>query len=160
MTTDSTTIKDVLKESCLLINLGGTTGEEVIREMTSALQRECLISDADLAARVVLEREKLGSTGIGDGVAIPHGKMKGIGTILCAFGRSLKGINFQAVDKKPVHIFFLLLAPENVAGLHLKMLSRISRILRDPSFRKGIMEQGSAEDVYKDILEEDEKFSG
>jgi nitrogen PTS system EIIA component len=151
---------DVLRESCLVVDLKGTTREGVIREMTGVLQKEGLIGDANLAARVVLEREKLGSTGIGEGVAIPHGKMKGIDTILCSFGRSAQGINFQSVDKKPVHIFFLLLAPENAAGLHLKMLSRISRILRDPSFRKRIMEEGSVKEIYRDILGEDEKFSG
>ena len=109
---------------------------------------------------VILEREKLGSTGIGEGVAIPHGKMKGIDHILCAFGRSKKGIDFDAVDGKPVHIFFLLLAPEDSAGLHIQMLSRISRILRDPSFRKQLTEQGDDRDLYANIVEEDKKFGG
>jgi PTS system nitrogen regulatory IIA component len=109
---------------------------------------------------VILEREKLGSTGIGEGVAIPHGKMKGLDTILCAFGRSKKGVEFGAVDRQPVHILFLLLAPEETTGLHLRMLSRISRILRDASFRKRLMEQVDADKLYRDIVEEDKKFSG
>jgi nitrogen PTS system EIIA component len=153
-------IKDALRESCLIVSLRGGTREEVIGELTGALKEEGLIADADLAARVVLDREKLGSTGIGEGVAIPHGKMKGINTVVCAFGRSVKGIDFQAVDEKPVHIFFLLLAPENAASLHLKMLSRISRILRDPSFRARLLEDGAREGLYRNILEEDERFSG
>ena len=112
------------------------------------------------AIQVILDRERLGSTGIGDGVAIPHGKMKGLDRIVCAFGRSEKGVSFDAVDRKPVHIIFLLLAPEDSTGLHLKMLSRISRIVRDSSFRKKLMEEANAPQVYKDIVEEDKKFSG
>ncbi len=153
-------ISEALKESCCIVDLKGVTKEEVIGELTGALRDAGLVEDAALAAKVVLEREKLGSTGVGDGVAIPHGKMKGIDTILCSFGRSARGVDFDAVDKRPVHIFFLLLAPENVAGMHLQMLSRISRILRDPSFRRKLIEAGGPGEVYRDILEEDEKFSG
>lgn len=119
-----------------------------------------MISNVEAAVAVILEREKLGSTGIGEGIAIPHGKMKGIDRILCAFGRSKEGVDFDAIDKKPVHIFFLLLAPEDSAGLHIQMLSRISRILRDPSFRKHLTEQGDDRGLYADIVKEDEKFGG
>jgi PTS system nitrogen regulatory IIA component len=131
-------IGDVLREACVVADLTGETKEVVLTELVSALKQEGLIQDAGEGVRVILEREKLGSTGIGEGVAIPHGKMKGLDTILCAFGRSKKGVEFGAVDSQPVHILFLLLAPEETTGLHLKMLSRISR----------------------DIVEEDKKFSG
>ncbi len=153
-------MQDVLKESCVLADIKGGTKKEVLTELAGTLQRAGLIDDVEEAVGVILEREKLGSTGIGDGVAIPHGKMKGIDRILCAFGRSQKGINFDAVDRKPVHILFLLLAPEEAAGLHIKMLSRISRILRDPSFRKRLIEQDDSSHLYSDIVEEDKKFSG
>ena len=86
--------------------------------------------------------------------------MKGLESILCAFGRSKEGIPFDAVDRKPVQIVFLLLAPEDSAGLHLKMLSRISRILRDQAFRNKLTGEGNASALYKDIVEEDKKFSG
>jgi nitrogen PTS system EIIA component len=153
-------IGDALREACVVADLTGETKEVVLSELVSALKQEGLIQDAGEAVRVILEREKLGSTGIGEGVAIPHGKMKGLDTILCAFGRSRKGVQFGAVDHQPVHIFFLLLAPEETTGLHLKMLSRISRILRDASFRKKLMESMDADQLYKDIVEEDKKFSG
>jgi nitrogen PTS system EIIA component len=153
-------IGDALRETCVVADLAGETREEVLMELVSALQQEGLVRDAGEAVRVVLEREKLGSTGIGDGVAIPHGKMKGLDTILCAFGRSRKGVEFGSVDRRPVHLFFLLLAPEETTGLHLKMLSRISRILRDTSFRSKLVEQADADRLYKDIVEEDRKFSG
>ncbi len=153
-------ISDALRESCVVADLKGETKEEVLTELVSALRQEGLIPDVGEALKVILEREKLGSTGIGEGVAIPHGKMRGVETILCAFGRSKKGVQFGSVDRRPVHIFFLLLAPEETTGLHLKMLSRISRILRDASFRSKLVEQADADRLYRDIVEEDRKFSG
>ncbi len=151
---------DALRESCVIADLKGSTKEEVLKELTTAMKETGLIESVDEAVGVILEREKLGSTGIGDGVAIPHGKMKGLTHLLCAFGRSKTGINFDAVDGQPVHIVFLLLAPEDSAGLHIQMLSRISRVLRDPSFRKRLIEQGGDGDLYGDIVEEDKKFGG
>lgn len=152
-------IKDALKESCVIADLNGQTKNEILRELAVALKDAGLIADVDAAVEVILERERLGSTGIGDGIAIPHGKLKGLKTILCVFGRSIKGVSFDAVDREPVHIFFLLLAPEDSAGLHLKMLSRISRILRDQSFRRKLLEQTGQKNLYADIISEDEKFS-
>ncbi|HME41897.1 MAG TPA: PTS sugar transporter subunit IIA [Syntrophorhabdales bacterium] len=153
-------ISDALRETCVIADLKGETKEEVLRELVSSLKEMGLIENVEEAVKVILDREKLGSTGIGDGVAIPHGKMKKLQNVLCAFGRSSKGIAFGAVDGQPVHIFFLLLAPEESTGLHLKMLSRISRIVRDASFRKKLMEEANTPQVYKDIVEEDKKFSG
>jgi len=153
-------MKDALRESCVIADLKGGTKEEVLTELVSALKNAGLVQDVGQAVGVILEREKLGSTGIGDGVAIPHGKMKGLNRILCVFGRSKEGIDFDAVDGKPVNIFFLLLAPEDSAGLHIQMLSRISRILRDPSFRKRLIEEGDDRDLFANIVEEDKKFGG
>ena len=151
---------DVLREACVLVDLKGGAKEQVLKELVQALKAEGLVEDEEGAVRVILEREALGSTGIGDGVAIPHGKLKGLSSMLCAFGRSVQGVPFDAVDRQPVHIFFLLLAPEETTGLHLKMLSRISRILRDASFRRKLMEQVRAPELYREIVEEDRKYSG
>jgi nitrogen PTS system EIIA component len=148
-------IAEALHEACVITDIKGTTKREVIRELVEALRQANLIGDAEKAAKVIEDREKLGSTGIGDGVAIPHGKLKGLHTILVAFGRSSSGVDFEAVDGKPVHIFFLLLAPEDSASLHLKMLSRISRILRDPGFRRKLTELTDVHDIYRNIVEED-----
>ncbi len=153
-------ISDALRETCVIADLKGQTKEEVLKELVTSLKHAGFIESVDEGVRVILERERLGSTGIGDGVAIPHGKMKKLKSVLCAFGRSAKGIDFGAVDGQPVHIFFLLLAPEETAGLHLKMLSRISRVVRDAPFRKKLMEEVHAPEVFKDIVEEDKKFSG
>jgi PTS system nitrogen regulatory IIA component len=108
-------------------------------------------------AEVLLERERLSSTGIGDGVAIPHGKLSGLPGLVAAFGVSKGGIDFDAIDGKPTHLFFALLAPENSAGIHLKALARISRLFKNPAFRKAIIEAPSAEAIYNLIAVEDAK---
>ncbi len=150
-------IAEALQESCVLTDIQGKTKKEVIAELVDALRKAGLVDDAQKAAKVIEEREKLGSTGIGEGVAIPHGKMKGLKNILCVFGRSQKGVDFDSVDGKPVHLFFLLLAPEESASLHLKMLSRISKILREPAFRRKLTELSDMREIYRNIVEEDTK---
>lgn len=151
-------IEDILKESCVISNIKSKTKKEALFELVSTLKKVNLIEDVEKVVNIILERERLGSTGIGDGVAIPHGKMRGINNILCAFGKSKDGVDFDSVDRKPVHIFFLLLAPEDLASLHLKTLSRISKLLRDPSFRKRLMELTDSRDIYSTIIEEDGKI--
>jgi len=150
-------MEDILKDSCVIAALNGKTKDEVLLELVDTLKKVHLVEDTEKAVSVILEREKLGSTGIGDGVAIPHGKMKGLHSMLCAFGKSKEGLDFDAVDSKPVHLFFLLLAPEDSASLHLKTLSRISKLLRDPSFRKRLTELSSSREMYNAIIEEDGK---
>lgn len=150
---------EILKESTVICDIKGGTKKKVVALLASRLKTAGLINDIDPVVRVVMERESLGSTGIGDGVAIPHGKLGGFGQIMCVFARSRKGVDFDAVDGKPVHIFFLVLAPEDSASLHLMALSRISRILRDPSFRRRLLEMpDDARLLYQSIVEEDEKY--
>lgn len=115
--------------------------------------------DAQEMSRVIQERENLGSTGIGEGIAIPHGKMKDLNDFFILFGRSREGVDFQSMDNKPAHLFFLLLAPEDSASTHLKVLARISRLLMDGGFRKNLMEATSADEIYRIIVEEDNKYT-
>jgi PTS system nitrogen regulatory IIA component len=107
---------------------------------------------------VLLDREKLGSTGIGDGIAIPHGKLKGLESLVISFGRSRGGIDFESIDGKPVHIFFLLMAPESSTGQHLKALAKISRMLKDPEFRSDLMSAKNTEEIYRKIAEKDDSY--
>jgi PTS system nitrogen regulatory IIA component len=107
---------------------------------------------------VLIDRERLGSTGIGDGVAIPHGKIHGIEQPIISFGRSRKGLDFESMDGEPVHLFFLLVAPENSASIHLKALARIARILKNSSFRKVLIEARSRKEIYDIITQNDEDF--
>jgi nitrogen PTS system EIIA component len=152
-------LSEILQESFVVADIQGVTKEGILRELVEPLRRAKLIRDADSVVEIIMDREKLGSTGIGDGVAIPHGKMPDIDTVLCVVGRSRDGVDFDAVDHKPVHIFFLVLAPEGSAGLHLTALSRISKILRDQTFRKKVLDAAGAHDIYLNIIEEDEQLS-
>ena len=112
---------------------------------------------AEKLAEVLLDRERLSSTGIGDGVAIPHGKLAGLPGLVAAFGVSRAGVDFDAIDGKPTHLFFALLAPENSAGVHLKALARISRLFKNPSFRRAITEAADAQAMFDLITTEDAK---
>ena len=115
-------------------------------------------ADGQRLLQVLLDREKLGSTGIGDGVAIPHGKVPGLPALTASFGRSRAGVDFKSIDGKPTHLFFTLFAPENSAGAHLKALARISRIFRNPAFRESIMKAKDAAEIFRLISEEDAKY--
>lgn len=132
-------LKDFMDRDLLLPDLKSTSKPEVLREMISVLVRKWPDFDAEAAFRVLRDRESLGSTGIGEGVAIPHGKLQGLERIVLVVGRSTTGIGFDALDHKPCRIFFMVLAPEQVAGLHLRILASISRLLKDESFRAGFL---------------------
>ena len=150
---------DILKEPTVICDIEGGSKREIVTRLASQLKTAGLIRDIDPVVSIVMERESLGSTGIGDGVAIPHGKISSSGQVMCVFARSRKGVDFEAADGKKVHIFFLVRAPEDAASLHLMALSRISRILRDPSFRKRLLElPDDAGSLYQAIVEEDEKY--
>jgi PTS system nitrogen regulatory IIA component len=109
-------------------------------------------------ADVLLERERLGSTGIGGGIGIPHGKLKHLDRLIIGFGLSRKGVDFESLDGEPTRIFFLLMTPENSAGLHLKLLARISRILKNEPFKQRLLQAKTADEIYEIIKEEDEEF--
>ena len=150
-------IVEYMTEMDILPDLQATTREEVLREMVDHLHSAGKIKDVDKLVQILLDREMLGSTGIGHGVAIPHGRLGGLKEILLVFGRSEKGVSFEAHDGKPVKLFFLLVAPEDSAGLHLKALARISRILKNPECRAALLNSKDRENLYRIIREEDER---
>ena len=151
-------ITDILNQELVIADLTSQTKKGVLEELVSHLaQQEQKVNQEELL-RVLLEREKLGSTGINDGVAIPHGKLQNIDKLLALFGRSRKGIDFGALDGKPSYLFFLLVAPASSAGVHLKALARISRFFRDAEFRQKLIGASSLDDVFRAIDEEDAKF--
>ncbi len=151
-------IKQILSKQCITALLKSTTKEGVIEELTSLLAQSFPTLSQEETARILMERETLGSTGIGNGIAIPHGKLAHLDQIVAGFGRSLEGIPFDSQDGKPAHLFFVLLAPENAASLHLKALARLSRLLKDLHFRNKLMEAKDADQIYHEIITEDEKF--
>ena len=151
-------ILEFIDEKRIIPELTSTKKVDVIKELIASIATYEKKIDKEELLKVLLEREELGSTGIGDGIAIPHGKFKKINKIIAAFGRSFNGVDFKSMDGKMAHLFFLLVAPENSAGIHLKALARISRFLKDSSFRKKLMEAKGVIEILEVIREEDEKY--
>ena len=151
-------ITDFLNAARIIPDLKGKDKKSVLKEMADWLAAQDRFLNAKTLFDTLLEREKISSTAIGEGVAIPHGKAVGIRKVAGIFARSLQGVNFESLDGGPTHLFFVLLAPEDSAADHLKALARISRLLKDGSFRVRLMEGKTSEEIFAVIQEEDEKF--
>jgi len=151
-------IMDYLNEEWVISDLKGTDKPSILKELSNALVKPCQVTSVEELLQVLLDREKLGSTGIGEGVAIPHGRLKKLKKFFVSFGRSLKGVDFDSIDQKPSYLFFLVIAPENSAVDNLKLLGRIVTLLKEPSFKKRLMEAPSRRELFQVISEEDEKY--
>lgn len=151
-------IMDILVRDAVILDVAATEKRDLLVELSGALARCEPDIEAERLLSVLLEREELQSTGIGDGVAIPHGKMPGLSHLVASFARCRDGIDFESIDGQPSHLFFLLVVPEHSGGQHLKALARISRFFRDAAFRKALLEAESREDVFRIVEEEDAKF--
>jgi len=151
-------ITDLIKKEFIIEELKSKTKKEVLLELSEVFLRGDVTVDCDAMVEVLLDREKLGSTGIGDGIAIPHGKLPGLENLVVSFGKTIEGIDFDSLDGKPVHIFFLLMAPENSAGQHLKALAKISRMLKEKVFRKELMEAKTSDEIYNLINKTDKTY--
>ena len=147
-----------LKCEFIIEELKAVTREAVLAELAAVLTHAVSTVEQDEMVKVLMARERLGSTGIGDGIAIPHGKIGGLDDLMIAIGRSNKGVDFNAMDGKPVHLFFLLMAPENSSGQHLKVLARISRLLKDSVLRKKLMEAESPDELFNLLVEKDDRI--
>jgi len=150
-------IIDVLNTEAINVNLSARDKKGVLEELVAPVA-SAAGATTDQLVKVLLERERLGSTGIGSGIGIPHGKLKNMESLILGFGISRQGVNFESMDGRPTHIFFLLLTPENSAGIHLKLLARISRLLKNDAFKERLMQSQTAEDIIAAISEEDEDF--
>ncbi len=142
-------LADFLDRDLVLPELKARTKNEVLAELVAALGGKLPDLDAERTRQVLQEREHLGTTGIGEGVAIPHGKMEDLQEIVLVVGRSKAGVDFDALDFKPCTIFFLVLAPEQVAGTHLRILATISRLLRDESFRRSFLAAADRDELWR-----------
>ncbi len=150
-------LSQILDKNSIVPNLTSTTKKGIIEELATAVSNAAK-ADAKDIARVLLERETLGSTGIGGGIAIPHGKLSAIKEITIGFGLSKEGVEYDSLDNKPVHIFFLLITPENSTGGHLKVLAQISKLLKMEHFKDNLKSSESADHIFDIILEVDEEF--
>ena len=151
-------IMTYVTEDRVISDLHGADKLSVLRELSRPLVKACGLASAEELVQVLLERERIESTGIGEGIAIPHGRVKGLREFLVFFARSMKGVDFDSIDQKPAHLFFLILAPDNSATVNLELLSRVVTLLRDHSFRKRLMEARSPKELFQIIAEEDETY--
>jgi PTS system nitrogen regulatory IIA component len=152
-------IVDILPGEDLVADaLHGRTKPEVVRELAEYLVRHHDDISTDQLVEVLWERERLGSTAIGDGIAIPHGKLHGVKSVVAVFGRHLEGVDFDSLDGAPTRLFFLLVAPEDSVGQHLKALARVSRLLKDHTFRERLLAAADRSELFHLICEEDEKL--
>jgi PTS system nitrogen regulatory IIA component len=149
-------VLDFLQIDSVSTDLKSQSKQDVITELCQLLKSNGHIADDQAVVTSLLEREKLGSTGIGQGIAIPHAKCAALNKIVAALGVSKKGIDFDSLDGEPVHVIFLLVAPPDSSGLHLKALARISRLLKDKFFRQALREAKTSDEIQKIIREEDE----
>jgi nitrogen PTS system EIIA component len=151
-------IMDFVREELILPDLKARTKVPVLTELATHLASKVPGIDSDALVRVLVERERLASTAIGEGVAIPHGKYDAIGQLTACVGRAREGVDFESMDGQPTFIFFVLVAPQNSTGAHLKALARISRLFKDPGFRGKLMQAKDAADLFRVIANEDAKY--
>jgi PTS system nitrogen regulatory IIA component len=151
-------IEDILAQELVLPDLAARSKTDVLVELATAVSAVHPELERERLVQALEDRERLNSTALGDGVAIPHGKLPGIKRVFAAFARSRQGVDFHSLDGGPTNLFFLLVAPEDSAGAHLKALARISRLLKDASFRTRLLEAPDAATLYDIIREEDARY--
>ena len=151
-------ITDFLSVQTVIPTLASREKNAVLEEVADWLASAHPPLDKNRVLQVLLDRERISTTAIGEGVAIPHGKLPGVDRVIGVFARSPEGIDFASLDGAPTHLFFVLIAPENAAADHLKALARISRLLKDEVFRRQLMEAKTSQEIFQTIVEEDQKF--
>jgi PTS system nitrogen regulatory IIA component len=151
-------ISDVLERKTVIPNLQSRSKPDVIRELAENLASAYPNINDEKLIEVLMEREKLCSTAVDSGVAIPHAKLSGISGIIAGFGRSIEGIDYDSLDAKLTHLFIILVAPESSIGAHIQLLARISRIFKNPDLRAKLMTLDTQDEIYDSIIMEDAKL--
>jgi len=151
-------LKDILSEDAIKIPLEGREKRKIIEELVEMLARTRRIKDQGEVLKAVLDREAVMSTGVGDQVAIPHGKAEAAPEIVAALGITRQAVDFQSIDEKPVRIVWLLVGPPNQTGPHLKALSRISRLMHKSDFRERLLSSRTVNEALDAITREEEKY--
>ena len=151
-------ITDFLTPDRVIANLTEKEKSSVLKEMADQLAESEASLDAAQVLGVLEDREKISTTAIGEGVAIPHGKLPTVQKVSALFARSSQGVDFASLDGEPTHLFFTLIAPQDAAADHLKALARISRLLKDPDLRHRLLAAKTSQELYNIIANEDQKF--
>lgn len=151
-------VSELLKSEFVIPELKGETKEDIINELIDLFKNDLRVEDIEKVRTSVLDREKVMSTGVGKGFAIPHGKTNAVKEIVGAFGKIKDGIDYDALDGNPVQLVFLLVGKDNLISTHIKLLSRISRLMNKDDFRHRLTEANSADEIVKLFTEEEEHF--
>jgi len=151
-------LSELLTPECIISDLKAHDKKGALEELSQIITEQEPTLNKGSLLQILLERERLGSTGIGEGIALPHGKVEKLNRLMVSFGRSIEGLGFDSVDDQPAYLLFLLVAPENSAGVHLQALAKISRILKDSNFRQRLMQAKSREEIYQIIIDKDEEL--
>lgn len=148
-------ITDYMSEELILLNLKAKNKDEALKELSALIGKSEKIEKKDVIYKTLLERENLGSTGIGKGVAIPHAKTDAAESLTIAFGISKEGVDFKSLDQEKVKIFFVFASPFKDSQIYLKVLARISRLIRDENFREKLLNCENAKEVLECIDKEE-----
>jgi fructose-specific phosphotransferase system IIA component len=151
-------LADILKTEYIIAELKGEKKEDIINELIDLHKDDTRIKDIDKVRDSVLEREKIMSTGVGKGFAIPHGKTGAVNEIIAAFGKTKRPIDYQALDNQPVHLVFLLVGKDNLVSTHIKLLSRISRMMNKDEFRNKLLDARTEEEIMDIFKKEEENY--
>jgi fructose-specific phosphotransferase system IIA component len=151
-------VSELLKPEFIIPELNGESKEDIINELIDLFKNDPRVEDIEKVRSAVLDREKVMSTGVGKGFAIPHGKTNAVKEIIGAFGRLKDGIDYESLDGNPVHLVFLLVGKDNLISSHIKLLSRISRLMNKDDFRHRLTEANTADEIVKLFSEEEEHF--
>ena len=151
-------IVDLIKRDMVVPALEATDKRGILEELAAYMSAHHSRIDRASLAKVLIEREQLASTAIGEGVAIPHGKLGAVGEFVACLGRARNGVEFDSMDGQPTYLFFVLVAPESSTGAHLKALARISRVFKDPEFRRRLLAAPDGDTMYHVVAEEDAKY--
>lgn len=152
-------ISDILEEKLIVTNLSGNSKEDVINALVDLVSQSPKVRDKEKVRAAIFEREKIMSTGVGNGFAIPHGKTDSVSDIVAAFGITAQPISYQSLDEKPVRLVFLLVGKDNLVGPHIKLLSRISRLMNKEEFRNKLLEMQSPMDVLAIFKQEEASYA-
>lgn len=151
-------VSELLNPGVIVSELKGTKKEEVINELIDLFKNDSRVQDVEKVRSAVLDREKIMSTGVGKGFAIPHGKTNSISDIIAAFGKTKNPVDYDALDNQPVHLVFLLVGKDNLVSKHIKLLSRISRMMNKDDFRGQLLEANTAEEILDIFHKEEENY--
>jgi PTS system nitrogen regulatory IIA component len=151
-------IVDLIARDMIVPALASTEKRGILEELAGHVASRHPRIDRGALTKVLVDREALASTAIGEGVAIPHGKLPAVSEIVACLGRAPAGVDFDSMDKQPTYLFFVLVAPESSTGAHLKALARISRVFKDQAFRKRLLDAPDVDAMYRVIAEEDAKY--